>query len=201
MIGFIEGKVVWSEGDLVCVQTGGVGYVVKVANLAETVEGVSSYFVSHVVREDSESLYGFSSLLEKQIFDILIGVSGVGPSLALAALRKFSPGALLKVVRSKDLNSLCSIPGVGKKTGERLMVDLNSKFEGKEFLDLNETNEGGRTSESEDAYEVLLQFGFSPGDIRKALTSVDNVDGVDGVDSVNASSLVVEALKILKEKK
>lgn len=195
MIGFVEGRVIWEDGDVVCIQTGGVGYIIRVVRPVETSEEKVAYFICHVVREDSENLYGFASLLERQIFEVLIGVSGVGPALALAALRKFSPSSLLQIVRSKDLNSLCQIPGVGKKTGERLMVDLNSKFEGKDFGDLKDVD-GNEIHEVEnDAYEVLLQLGFSPHDIRKALREVEESEEID------AGSIVVDALKILRAAK
>ena len=189
MIGFLEGKIVWRDGEYVCIQSGGMGYVVKTVEMPALDTTEASFYIYHVIREDNQSLYGFTSLLDRQIFEVFVGLTGVGPALALAALRKFSAGQLVEIVQQKDLDSLCQIPGVGRKKGERLLVDLYSKLDTKGIEISEEISEN--STALQDAFDVLQQFGYSANEIRKTLKELDD-------SSVDASDIIVKALAALK---
>lgn len=142
MIGFVQGDILWVDGQEVCIFIGsepqsGVGYVLKVtARTAESCERIieehdksASLYVVPVVRDDSEVLYGFGTLVERKMFSNLLKTPGVGPAMALALLGAYPVGQLVRHLREGDVAALCAIPGVGKKTAERLIVDLRGTVE------------------------------------------------------------------------
>jgi Holliday junction DNA helicase RuvA len=132
MIGFLRGRVLEKHPDHLIVDVQGVGYHVAVPastfyGLPEVGGEVSLRVHTHV-REDQIALYGFASVLELQLFERLIGVSGIGPKIALAALSGIEPAELVRAVRSGDIARLTSIPGIGKKTAERIGLELKDKL-------------------------------------------------------------------------
>ncbi len=133
MIAQIRGQLIQKSPGLVIVEANGVGFQVYVSlntfyDLPEVEQPVRVYTYTHV-REDVLQLYGFSTLLEKEIFQILIGVSGIGPKLALNILSGISAPLLIRSLGSGDLNRLLSIPGVGRKMAERMILDLQEKVQ------------------------------------------------------------------------
>src|SRR5271163_3571217 len=133
MIGQLRGKLAEKRPNSVLVDVGGVGYVVAVslstyAGLGELHAEVTLLIHTHV-REDALALYGFISAREKQLFEMLISASGVGPSLALKILSGMSVEELVPAIRGSDLARLTKIPGVGRKTAERIVVELKDKLD------------------------------------------------------------------------
>src|ERR1035438_6003542 len=133
MIGQLRGKLAEKRPNSVVVDVGGVGYVVAVslstyAGLGELHTDVTLLIYTHV-REDALALYGFISAREKQLFEMLISASGVGPSLALKILSGMSVEELVPAIRGNDLARLTKIPGVGRKTAERMVVELKDRLE------------------------------------------------------------------------
>ena len=133
MIGQLRGKLAEKRPNSVLVDVGGVGYVVAVslstyAALGELHTDVTLLIHTHV-REDALALYGFISAREKQLFEMLISASGVGPSLALKILSGMSVEELVPAIRGSDLARLTEIPGVGRKTAERMVVELKDRLE------------------------------------------------------------------------
>jgi holliday junction DNA helicase RuvA len=133
MIGQLRGKLADKRPAQVLVDVGGVGYLVAVplstyAALGELHTEVTLLIHTHV-REDSLALYGFLSAREKHFFELLLSASGVGPSLALKILSGLSVDDLVPAIRSGDLGRLTKIPGVGRKTAERMVVELKDKLE------------------------------------------------------------------------
>src|SRR5271156_6538258 len=133
MIGQLRGKLAEKRPNSVLVDVGGVGYVVAVslstyAALGELHTEVTLLIHTHV-REDALALYGFISAREKQLFEMLISASGVGPSLALKILSGMSVEELVPAIRGNDLARLTKIPGVGRKTAERMVVELKDRLE------------------------------------------------------------------------
>ena len=128
MIGSLRGQVLERGLDgVVLLEVGGVGYLVTVTprTLAELEPTTSAFlYVHHHIREDAQTLFGFPTRDERATFDVLIATHGVGPSLALAILATHSPAALVDIVAGADLAALTLVPGVGKKTAERLLVVL-----------------------------------------------------------------------------
>ena len=132
MIAQIRGQLVEKRPGVVIVETQGIGYQVFVSlstfyDLPEATQGVRLHTYTHV-REDLLQLFGFSTFLEKEIFQILIGVSGIGPKLALNILSGIAPAELIASLQSEDVARLTQIPGVGRKTAERLVFDLKEKI-------------------------------------------------------------------------
>jgi Holliday junction DNA helicase RuvA len=133
MIGLLRGRLLEKRPNQVILDVGGVGYLVAVplstfAALGDLHAEVTLLIHTHV-REDSLSLYGFLSAREKHLFELLLGASGVGPTLALKILSGMNVEELVPAIRTGDLARLTKIPGVGRKTAERMVVELKDKLE------------------------------------------------------------------------
>lgn len=133
MIGLLRGRLLEKRPNQVILDVGGVGYLVAIplstfATLGELHAEVTLLIHTHV-REDAFSLYGFLSAREKHLFELLLGASGVGPSLALKILSGMNVEELVPAIRSGDLARLTKIPGVGRKTAERMVVELKDKLD------------------------------------------------------------------------
>lgn len=171
MIGRIEGRLAAIRGDRAVVDVGGVGYEVSMS--ARTVAdlpplGSELVLATHLqVREDGMTLYGFPTDAERDLFRLLLGASGVGPKVALAMLSVFSVDDLRKVVASEDVESLCRVPGIGKRTAQKIMLDLKPKFAAEEATIL----EGGSTAAQ--VRQALENLGYGPAEIRQAVAAVD----------------------------
>lgn len=135
MIGLLRGRLAGREAQRLLVDVGGVGYevVVPTSTLLELPEGGAEgaevrMLVSTQVREDSITLYGFLTLEERRAFELLLSVSGVGPRIALAALSALGPETLAAAISEGDAARLSTVPGIGRKTAERVVVDLRDKL-------------------------------------------------------------------------
>ncbi len=172
MIGSLRGTVLErvpgaTAGELL-VEAGGVGYRVAVPTGTLALAEVGAGFFVHVhthVREDAIILYGFASRAERQCFDALIGVHGVGPSLALALLSTHAPAALQRITVTEDADALTLVPGVGKKTAVRLLLELRAK------LDLLELGEGLEVVAS-GPHDAVAPGGDPRADVRAALAGL-----------------------------
>jgi len=132
MIALLRGRLVEKHPNRLIVDVGGVGYDVQVPlstfyDLAEPGHEIALRIHTHV-REDVIALYGFGTPLELDLFERLLGVNGIGPRLALAALSGIEPADLVRAVRTADIARLSSIPGIGKKTAERITLELKDKL-------------------------------------------------------------------------
>ncbi|HEV3227593.1 MAG TPA: Holliday junction branch migration protein RuvA [Acidimicrobiales bacterium] len=178
MIGSLRGRLTDRGADEVLVEVAGVGYrvtvtpatVVAIGNLDDEV----FLFIHHHLREDAQTLYGFPTRAERSCFEALIGAHGVGPALALAILSVHSPDSLRRTLADDDLASLCLVPGVGKKTAMRLLVELKSRLA---VPDLDLSVVAPRTSVDQasvraDVREALIGLGYGPDEIREALADV-----------------------------
>ena len=190
MIGSLRGSVLERLDDgRVLVEVGGVGYLVTVTprTLAE-LEPTSPVFlyVHHHIREDAQTLFGFLRRDERAAFDILIATHGIGPSLAVAILGTHSPSALVDIVAGGDLGALTLVPGVGKKTAERLLVELRNRLN-LPMLDPLTTSGGSTTIGN--VREALAGLGYAPEEIRDAMRDLP--------DSTSAEDLLRDALRLL----
>jgi len=192
MIGSLRGSVLERpDGGSVLLEVGGVGYLVSVTprTLAELEPGTSVFLhVHHHIREDAQTLYGFVHRDERATFQILIGTHGIGPALALAILGTHTPGVLVDIVAGNDLGALTLVPGVGKKTAERLLVELRSRLSLPMLDSPGSTSVGG--SVVSDVREALTGLGYGSEEIREALRDVD-------AQAADASAVLREALKVL----
>jgi Holliday junction DNA helicase RuvA len=166
VIAQIRGRVVSRGADHVVVDVSGIGYKVFVPRQPE--EGEVVLHTHHVIREDGQFLYGFASREELSLFDLLTSVSGVGPRAALALLSVSRPADLAAALASGDVAALARAPGIGKKTAERLIVDLRSKVSG---LVSGDQLPGPITVEDE-ALAALQALGYTPAEAAAALRNV-----------------------------
>jgi Holliday junction DNA helicase RuvA len=132
MIAWLSGRLLEKQPNRIIVDVGGVGYELHVPlstfyGLGEPGAEVTLRVHTHV-REEALSLFGFATLLEQRIFELLIGISGIGPRLALAVLSGIEPADLVRAVRQQDVGRLTGIPGVGKKTAERIGLELKDRL-------------------------------------------------------------------------
>jgi Holliday junction DNA helicase RuvA len=184
MIGSLRGTLLDRGADEALVEVGGVGYRVTVAPatvlaIGDVGDDVLVY-VHHHVREDAQTLYGFATVKERRCFEALLGAHGVGPALALAILSVHDPEALQRVLVDDDVSALCLVPGVGKKTAARLLIELKSRLT---ELDVDLTaltadaNGMGNTSASSvraDVRDALSGLGYGPDEIRDALADLSD---------------------------
>lgn len=178
MIASLRGTVVERDGSgTVVIEVGGIGWVVHVtpATLAE-LEPTSPAFlhVHHHIREGAQSLYGFAAREERRAFEVLLAAHGIGPSLALAVLACHAPSALADIVASDDVAALTAVPGIGRKTAERMLIELKGRL-----VDaaLGERPAGG--TPTSDVREALAGLGYSQDEIRDALREVGAVAGAE----------------------
>ncbi len=196
MIGSLRGTVLERAADgVVLLEVGGVGYLVAVTprTLAELEPTTTAFlYVHHHIREDAQTLYGFASRDERATFEVLIATHGIGPALAMAILATHTPSALVDIVATGDHASLTMVPGVGKKTAERLMVELKSRLS-LPVLDGAAAAAGTGSAAGEspiaNVREALSGLGYGPDEIRDAIRELPA-----GGD---APALLREALKLL----
>lgn len=129
MIGFLSGLVLFSDGQEVILQTpSGLGYQIYFHKVL--VEGsTASVFISHIIREDSETLYGFSSLRAKKMFELLLSVKGIGPKSAYALVATLSIDEIITAVKLESKNVLTKVPGLGTKGAAQIILDLSNKID------------------------------------------------------------------------
>jgi holliday junction DNA helicase RuvA len=176
MIGLLRGQLVDKRPNQVLVDVNGVGYQVSIPlssfyALGELRENVVLLIHTHL-REDSITLYGFLTSREKHFFELLISASGVGPSLALKILSGMSVDELLPAIRAGDLVRLTRIPGVGRKTAERIVVELRDKLAAMEPPEPERVSAAGRTQLESDVVSALLNLGYDRRVAEKALEDV-----------------------------
>ena len=178
MIGSLRGRLLDRSGTEVLVEVGGVGYRVTVTPatavaLGEVGDEVFVH-VHHHVREDAVTLFGFARSDERVCFEALLGAHGVGPALALAILSVHDPLALRRALLDDDINALCLVPGVGRKTAARLLIELKSRLEVPD-LDLGAVAAAAATDATPtstartDVREALAGLGYGPEEVRDAL--------------------------------
>lgn len=191
MIGSLRGRVLERISDQqVLIEVHGVGYVVSVTprTLAELEPTTETFLhVHHHIREENQTLFGFLSRDERVTFQMLVSAHGVGPTLALAVLATHEPGTLMEIIAAQDIAALTLVPGVGKKTAERLLVELKTRVLHLDSL----TGASGSlsSSSSADVRQALSNLGYSEAEIREAMRGIDT--------NASSSDLLREALRVL----
>jgi Holliday junction DNA helicase RuvA len=168
VIAFLEGEVAEKGAGRAVISVGGVGYDVQVpSSTLAKLPPVGSRARLHtrmVVRDDAMTLFGFASADERELFDLLVTVNGVGPRVALSFLSVLSPDAFRRAVRAGDLDALTLVPGVGKKVAQRVVLDLRDKLGGDVVV-----LEGPLA----DVREALVSLGLSTQEASEAMASLD----------------------------
>jgi Holliday junction DNA helicase RuvA len=180
MIGSVRGELLDRLDDELLVEVNGLGYRVSVtpATVIEVGEIGSKVFlhVHHHRREDAETLYGFTSIEERRVFETLIGTHGVGPALGLAILSVHSPLGLRHVLATDDVAALCLVPGVGKKTAARLLVELKSRLalpDGDDpVVSTGAVAQGADATARSDVRDALGALGYGAEEIGRALAEL-----------------------------
>ncbi|NCF43613.1 MAG: Holliday junction branch migration protein RuvA [Proteobacteria bacterium] len=169
MIGRLSGNLILIEGNLLLLDVAGVGYEVEVsagvlANSPQT--GLQLTLFTHfVVREEAQLLFGFADQRERDLFRAYIRINGVGPKMALALISSISPAALASAVQANEVGVLTKVPGVGKRTAERLMVELKSRLDTllpDGIASLGSQVVGADRQAGHEAEEALLALGYKP---------------------------------------
>ncbi len=182
MIGSVRGTVLerTATGE-VLVEVGGVGYrcLVPLGAMPALAPSTQAFLFTHLhVREDAMTLYGFPTRDERDTFEVLIAASGVGPKLGLAMISVHPPAALRRCVADDDIDALCLVPGVGKRTAQKLMIELKNRL-GVPDLDLVEPGgDSGPTARAE-VRAALTELGYGPDEVRTALNDLP-ADGTIG---------------------
>lgn len=189
MIGSIKGKIVLKTDKFLIVETSGVGYKIAISpdtlsKTTKTSEEIFLFIHTHV-REDSLDLYGFLDYEELEFFEMLLNVSGIGPRGALAILGITSIETLSKAIGTGDTSYLTKISGIGKKTAEKIVIELRDKMENKIKGEMGENSLQGEM----DALEALKSLGYSQNEAREALKKVSS--------DADINTKIREALKIL----
>ena len=187
MIGFLSGLVAGRTPDGCFVDVAGVGYRVScsattMAALPPDGHPVRLWIHTHV-RDDALSLFGFATEGEQRMFEALIGVSGVGPKVALQMCSAFAADAFRRALVTDDVAAISSVPGVGKKTAQRILVDLKEKLSLPDLAIV-----GGPPDTLTKVRSALENLGYSPGEVRVALGDLE-VSTADSVESVVKSAL------------
>jgi len=183
MIAFLAGTLAHKATDKLYLEVGGVGYELAastrtLASLGSRGEDVLLYTYMHV-RENDVALFGFCDEEEKRVFLALIDISGIGPKVALAVLSSLQPRMLAGAVATEDIALISSVPGIGKKTAQRLIIELKGKLEAVFPASIGETSTDAAAAPSAatqqqsalaDAQAALFSMGFSAAEIAEAFT-------------------------------
>ena len=179
MFAYIKGSIEQKSNNYVVIDVGGIGYKIFMATKAiETLGEIGKVVKVHThyyVREDNISLYGFNTNEELRMFELLLQVSGIGAKSAIAMLSEISPSSFALAVISDDISQLVKIPGIGKKTAARIVLELKDKLKTEEAITKTEEVKLSITNEEEtsEAIAALQVLGYTKREIEKALENVD----------------------------
>jgi Holliday junction DNA helicase RuvA len=193
MIEYIKGSVTRITPTFVTIETGGIGYFINISiNTFSILEGRSDckILIHEVIREDTHQLFGFAEEGEREIFRLLISVSGVGANTARMMLSSLSPGEIEKAIAGSDVNILKSVKGIGLKTAQRIIVDLKDKI-GKQSGNSELFTLTDNTTR-EEALSALVMLGFAKSAVAKVLDKI-----VRDEKNLTVEDIIKRALKNL----
>lgn len=201
MIAHLNGTLLAKQATSVILDVGGVGYEVTIPlstffELEEAGASIQLRIYTHV-REDALQLFGFKTARERELFQRLISVSGIGPKLGITMLSGMNADEIITSIRTNNLARLTSIPGVGKKTAERLVIELRDKITALSSPALEEEFASGSAQSAaasedamrDDALSALLNFGYQKAAAEKAITSAMQEGGDISVEAILRRSL------------
>ncbi|MFT4773717.1 MAG: Holliday junction DNA helicase RuvA [Candidatus Azotimanducaceae bacterium] len=194
MIGSLRGEVLERNLDgTVLLEVAGIGYIVTVSQRAipELEPGSTTFLrIHHHIREDAQTLFGFTSKEDKATFQVLLATHGVGPAMAMSVLATHPAASLIDIVATNDIAALQLVPKIGKKTAERLIVELKNRLS-LDILDGGSTVASSGGSSVADVREALAGLGYGTEEIREVLRELPS-----GADS---ATLLRDALKTLSK--
>ena len=201
MISYIKGTITFIYENRIVIENNGIGYNVWISENTRTKltvnDKIIKIFTYMNVKEDNIDLFGFLSMEELDIFNKLISVSGVGPKSALSLLSSMEPSKITLAIITDDITALSKGQGIGKKTAQRIILELKDKIDAFEYSnnfvgssDINISNIKNIDSEKQDAIDALLSLGFGRSEVIKAVTEIDNATS-------SSSEIIKIALKKL----
>ena len=186
MIAHLTGTILTITDKYLVVQTGGIGY--RVFATAETLvkhttSETISLWIAHIVREDSQDLYGFENQSDQDLFELLRSVSGIGPKSALGVMNVATVGTIARAINTNDVGYLTKISGIGKKTAEKIILELRDK--------LPAIMEHDSHDSSHDVIDALIALGYTESKARDACRSLD--------PNLDTQTKIREALRLLNQ--
>lgn len=190
MYAHLKGTLVHNHPTFVVLDVSGVGYKVFVPPnaLHLPTDEECTLYTSFVIRENSQALYGFLDPQSRDLFEMLIAISGIGPKTALCLLSKFSPASLQKTIVEQNAALIATVPGIGKKTAERLIFDIRDKMT-KVSLDQKETHLPMADQTLQDALGALMNLGFTESHAKKTLEKVMKEGAHDNLSEIITAAL------------
>lgn len=189
MISYLKGVVIKKDLNYAILDVNGVGYKIFLSNfnLDEINDGDKIGFWTHLaVRENAMDLYGFKEAEEKNLFELFLTINGIGPKSAMTIMNTASTKTLYDGIKSKDPNYLAKISGLGKKTAEKIIINLKDEDVFNQETQISDNNHGST------AIDALVSLGYSEKDARQAINDVEKSD--------NPEKMIREALKKLSNK-
>lgn len=190
MIEYIKGPITQLTPTYMVIEAGGIGYGIEISvSTFDSLQGKENarIFIHEIIREDAHLLFGFGSERERELFRLLIGVSGVGANTARTVLSALQPSSLEAAIAQGDVTTIKSVKGVGAKTAERIIVDLRDKIKP---TDEPLLNVGGRRNETfEEALAALVMLGFQRQASVKALKKIFDADPLTSAESAIKKAL------------
>lgn len=197
MYAYIKGTLTHISSVYAIVEAGGIGYQIYIpANAISSLPLLGSetmLYTSFVVREQSQTLFGFPTQSERELFDILLGVTGIGPKTAISLIGHMNYHEFIDAVKAEDIKKICRVPGIGKKTAERLFLEIRDKLTALYGLDPSQfTVKGGSGKEGmiKDAISGLINLGYNQAMASKAIKVA-----LENDQNSNLAELITGALK------
>lgn len=201
MFAYIKGTLTYSSPLYVVIETHGVGYQLQISasslgRLPQLNTSLQLY-TSYIVREQSQTLYGFHTVAERDLFETLLGVSGIGPKIALSIIGHLSANELYQAIQQGQIPTLCRVPGIGKKSAERMIIELRDKLP-ESFphfpADLAISVQDSNTQKIRDAMSALVNLGYHQQAAQKAIKkSLEELP-----ESVDLATLITSSLQQIK---
>lgn len=191
MITYLNGRLIEKSPTVLVIECGGIGYEVRISlNTFSAIGNGESIkiFTQFVVREDAQILYGFVDTDEREMFNLLVSVSGIGPNTAIVMLSGLSPVEIAHAIVSEDVDTIKGVKGIGTKTAQRVIVDLKDKM--LKFEVSGDNLSSSNNTLRFDALTALVSLGFDKKSAEKAINKVMN-------EQVTVEILIKDALKVL----
>ncbi len=165
MIGFLSGQIIYAENNSIILDVHGVGYQISITKLLKPSTKIKKFFIHTHVKEDEISLFGFSTHKELKLFQNLISVSGIGPKIAISILTTAKDKDIISAIKNSSVDFFSAISGIGKKTAQKLIIDLKSKLDNS-LVDLS------NFEENSNLVDGLTSLGFAKKEIQKIIPQI-----------------------------
>ena len=196
MFEYIKGKLIEVDATKAVIDVNGIGYKVMIpASIYTDLINNENIFLytSYIVKEDSQTLYGFLTKSQRDVFELLLSVSGIGAKTAVLVLGHLDIDNLVIAVSNADIRLISKVPGIGKKTAERLILELRDKLKTIDTRNIPGSTSHETPAITSDAIAALMNLGYNPSQAQRAVKSVLQ----DFDDKINLSELITKALKAI----